>query len=162
MIRAAVAADLPAVMAIWNPLIRDTLVTFTTDLKSLEDMQKMLSDKARDGHPFLVVEQEGNVLGFATYGSFRPGPGYRLTVEHSIILAPSARGRGIGRALLTRVEDHARTAGMHCQIGGVSGDNAEGRAFHRAMGYAEAAVLPEVGHKFGRWCDLVLMQKFLT
>jgi len=162
MMRPAEAADLPALMAIWNPLIRDTLVTFTTDQKSLPDMEKMLSEKSALALPFLVAERQGTVAGFATYGAFRPGPGYRFTAEHSIILGEAAHGCGIGRALLTQLERHAHIHGIHSMIAGVSSGNAQGRAFHLAMGYAETTILPEVGHKFGRWWDLVLMQKFLT
>ena len=83
-------------------------------------------------------------------------------MEHSILLAPDAAGQGLGRALLTAVEDHARGAGAHTLIGGVSAENAAGRAFHARMGYAEAAILRDVGWKFGRYIDLVLMQKFLA
>jgi L-amino acid N-acyltransferase YncA len=72
-----------------------------------------------------------------------------------------ARGRGTGRALLQAVEDHARQGGAHQMIAGVSGENPEGRAFHDRMGYREIATVPEAGFKFGRFMDLVLMQKFL-
>ena len=82
--------------------------------------------------------------------------------EHSILLAPGAQGSGLGRALLTAVEDHARAGGAHCLFAGVSAENDAGRRFHARMGYAEVAVLPDVGWKFGRYIDLVLMQKFLA
>jgi phosphinothricin acetyltransferase len=101
-------------------------------------------------------------VGFASYAQFRGGVGYRHTMEHTIILGPAARGRGLGRALMTAIEDHARAGGTHSLFAGVSAGNPEGRAFHAAMGFAETAVLPQVGYKFGRWLDLVLMQKFLS
>jgi L-amino acid N-acyltransferase len=82
-------------------------------------------------------------------------------MEHTVLLAPDARGRGLGRALMRAVEDHARGAGVHSLFGGVSGANPEGRAFHLALGFAEVAVLREVGWKWGRWLDLHLMQKIL-
>jgi phosphinothricin acetyltransferase len=83
-------------------------------------------------------------------------------MEHTIQLAPEASGRGHGRALMTAVEDHARAGGAHSMFAGVSGENPEGRAFHARLGYVETAILPQVGWKFGRWMDLVLMQKILT
>ena len=78
-----------------------------------------------------------------------------------MILAGDARGQGVGRALMARLEDHARTQGIHVLIAGVSGENEAAIAFHRAIGFTEAARLPEVGRKFGRWMDLVLLHKRL-
>lgn len=162
MIRPATPADIPALLAIWNPLIRDTMITFNAAEKTAEDLSRSLSEKSAAGHAFLVAEQAGQVLGLATYGQFRGGIGYARTMEHTILLAPEGRGRGLGRALLTAIEDHARAGGAHVLFAGVSSGNPEGQAFHAAMGYLVAAILPEVGWKFGRYWDLVLMQKFLS
>ncbi|MDP4032223.1 MAG: N-acetyltransferase family protein [Pseudorhodobacter sp.] len=162
MIRPALPADLPAIMAFWNPLIRNSMVTFNSIEKSLPDMHDMLATRAAAGQALLVAEQAGAVVGFATYSQFRGGIGYAHTVEHTIILAEAARGQGVGRALLTATEDHARAQGAHSIFAGVSGGNPQGRAFHAAMGYRLAATLPEGGTKFGRWWDLWLMQKFLS
>ena len=76
-------------------------------------------------------------------------------------ISPSARGRGLGRALMTRAEAEAKAMGHHSMIAGVAGENAGGAGFHAAIGYREIARLPQVGWKFGRWHDLVLMQKIL-
>ena len=158
IIRRAEAGDVSAILDIWNPLIRDTSVTFTTLEKTA---QGLADDIAARGDAFLVAEAAGQILGFATYGAFRSGPGYAHTAEHSVILAGDARGQGVGRALMARLEDHARTQGIHVLIAGVSGENEAAIAFHRAIGFTEAARLPEVGRKFGRWMDLVLLQKRL-
>jgi phosphinothricin acetyltransferase len=101
------------------------------------------------------------LLGFATYSQFRGGVGYQHTMEHTVVLAPEARGRGAGRALMQRLESHAASSGVHSMIAGVSGANAPGIAFHEAMGYKTVAVVPEVGRKFDQWLDLHLMQKIL-
>ena len=162
MIRPARPADLPAILGFWNPLIRDTLVTFNPVEKTLPDMEAMLAAKTAAGQAFLVAEGAGAVVGFATYGPFRAGPGYAHTVEHTIILAEAARGQGVGRALLRAIEAHARATGAHSIIAGVSGGNPAGRAFHAAMGYSAPIVVPQAGFKFGQWWDLWLMQKFLT
>jgi L-amino acid N-acyltransferase len=162
MIRPAKKSDARQIAAIWNPIIRDTVVTFTDAQKSPEAIVAMLAEKAAAGHAFLVAEIAGRVAGFATFGQFRAGPGYRHTFEHSIILAPAARGRGLGRGLIATVETAAREAGGHGLFGGVSADNPEGLAFHAAVGFSEVARLPEVGFKFGRWLDLVLVHKCLT
>ncbi|WP_444668269.1 GNAT family N-acetyltransferase [Cereibacter changlensis] len=162
MIRPATDRDAAAILAIWNPVIRDTLVTFNSAEKTEAELCTLIAERNAAGHCFLLAEEAGEILGFASYGQFRGGIGYRLTMEHTILLGPAARGRGIGRALMTAVEDHARAAGAHSIFAGVSGGNPEGRAFHAAMGYREVAVLPEVGFKFGRLHDLVLMQKILS
>jgi L-amino acid N-acyltransferase len=162
MIRSATPADIPAILPIWNAVIRDTTITFNPVEKTEADLTELLAQKQKDGQAFLLALHDGQIAGFATYGQFRGGQGYQPTVEHSIILGPTARGQGLGRALLTAVEDHARAGGAHSIFAGVSGDNAAGEAFHAAMGYVTVARLPAVGFKFGRWLDLVLMQKFLT
>jgi L-amino acid N-acyltransferase len=160
MIRPATAADCAAIAAIWNPIIRETAVTFTTAEKTAEGLEAWIAEKAAADLPFLLAV-EGELLGFATYGPFRAGPGYARTMEHTVILGPTARGRGVGRRLMAALEAHAAARGVHSMIAGVSGENLAGRAFHAAIGYAEIAVLPEVGWKFARWMDLVVMQKML-
>ena len=109
----------------------------------------------------MVAEDEGRFLGFVSYLPFRRGVGYARTMEHAILLAPEARGRGAGRALMKAAEDHARAAGVGSLWAGVSGENPDGVAFHRSVGFEEVARLPKVGFKFGRWMDLVLMRKWL-
>lgn len=161
-LRAATPADIPALLDIWNPVIRDTAVTFNSVEKTADDLARMIAEKAAAGYGFLVAEQDGAIKGFASYGPFRAGIGYAHTMEHTIVLGPDARGRGLGRALMTAIEDHARARGAHSIFAGVSAENPEGRQFHLAMGYTEVATLPAVGHKFGRWMDLHLLQKILT
>ncbi|MDF0596672.1 GNAT family N-acetyltransferase [Psychromarinibacter halotolerans] len=161
-IRPATEADAARIAALWNPVIRDTDITFNPVEKSDADVVAILSQRAADGHGFFVAEDGGAVEGFATYFQFRGGRGYARTMEHTVILDPAVRGRGLGRALMEAVEDHARQGGAHSIFAGVSSGNPAGIAFHAALGYREVAVLPEVGWKFGRLLDLHLMQKILT
>jgi len=162
MIRPAQTADAPAIAALLNHWIEHTAVTFNPVPKTEADILAMLAAKQAAGHAFLVaVGPGGALLGQASYGQFRAGAGYATCMEHSISLAPDAAGAGIGRALMTAIEDHARTHGAHQMIAGVSGENATGRAFHDRLGYRLIATVPQAGHKFGRFIDLLLMQKFL-
>lgn len=161
MIRPATEADIPAIMEIWNPIIRDTAITFTDEEKTAPGLAATLAEKQAAGHAFLVAEEGGRVMGLATFGQFRGGRGYRHTYEHTVLLAPQARGRGVGRQLMAAVEQAAAAAGGHMIFAGVSAENPVGIGFHAALGYAEVARLSEVGFKFGRWIDLVLMQKHL-
>ncbi|WP_421701173.1 GNAT family N-acetyltransferase [Aliiroseovarius sp.] len=157
MIRTATPDDAPGIQTLWNLAIRDTLITFNSVEKTLDEVQAAITDH----DAFLVAEDGGQILGYAAFGPFRAGIGYVPTKEHSIMLAPNARGRGVGRALMTRLEDTARTQGVHSLIAGVSGSNPGAEEFHAALGFNKVAVVPEVGFKFDRWHDLVLMQKFL-
>ncbi len=146
MIRAAEARDAGAIAALWNHYIRETLVTFAVAEKSGEEVSATIAARQAAGQAFLVAE-DGALQGFASYAQFRGGAGYARTMEHTVLLSGAARGKGVGRALMARLEDHARAAGVHSLFGGVSGANPEGRAFHLAIGYAEVAVLREVGWK---------------
>ncbi|NCT13225.1 MAG: N-acetyltransferase [Rhodobacterales bacterium] len=157
MIRAAVPADAPGIAAIWNAAIRDTTITFNPTEKPVAEVAALIPGD----DSFLVAAEAGQVIGFARYFQFRGGLGYLHSIEHTIMLAPAAHGRGIGRALMDRLCAHAAAAGKHMLYAGVSGENAAGIAFHTAIGFETMAVLPESGRKFDRWIDLVLMQKRL-
>jgi len=162
LIRPATAADAPGIAAIWNPVIRDTLVTFNPVEKTEGEIAQTIAARIALNQPFLVaVDGAGQVAGFATYFQFRAGLGYARAMEHTILLAPWAWGKGVGRRLMTVLEDHGRKAGISCLIGGVSGSNPAGIAFHAAIGFVETGRLPRTGYKFGRFHDLVLMQKLL-
>jgi L-amino acid N-acyltransferase len=161
LIRPVTPDDFAAVMAFWNPLIRETTVTFSSEEKTPEGLTGMVEGRRAAGHEFFVAEIAGEVLGLATYAQFRGGNGYTHAMEHTIILSPAAQGKGVGRALMRAVEDHARAAGAHVMIAGVSAENDAGVAFHAALGYVETGRMPELGCKFGRWLGLVLMQKSL-
>jgi L-amino acid N-acyltransferase YncA len=161
LIRPFRETDAEAVLAIWNPIIRSTTITFTSEEKTAQGLGQMIAARRSAGQEFFVAEQGGRVLGFATYAQFRAGNGYARAMEHTIILGPEAKGQGLGRGLMTHLEDHARAAGNHTLFAGVSGENAGGVAFHAAIGFTEIARIREVGRKFDRWLDLVLMQKIL-
>ncbi|MBC7740443.1 MAG: N-acetyltransferase [Candidatus Saccharibacteria bacterium] len=159
MIRPATAADAATLADLWNPWITDTAITFAATPKTPDDLALMIATRPA----FFISQAQGtNVQGFATYSQFRSGDGYATCMEHTIIFAPTARNKGLGRALLTAVEAHAAAHGAHQMIAGISAENPAGLAFHAAMGYTEIARLRDAGRKFDRFIDLVLMQKFLT
>ena len=161
LIRPAEAADVPAVTALWNYHIRETLVTFNSAEKTEDEVADYIDDKTREGYTFLVAGPPGAPVGFVTYGQFRGGVGYGRTMEHSILIERAAHGRGLGRALMAAIEYHARARGAHSMFAGVSAENPAGRAFHMAVGYELTATLREVGWKWERGIDLWLMQKIL-
>jgi L-amino acid N-acyltransferase YncA len=157
-IRHARAEDAGAIAAIWNPLIRDTAITFNSVERTAGDVAAMLSARAADGRPWLVAEADGAVLGFAGLTQFRAGVGYAHTMEHTIILAPGATGRGLGGRMMAAIATEARAAGVRSLIGAISAENAPAIAFHARCGFAEVGRIPDAGRKFDRWLDLVLMQ----
>lgn len=161
MIRPATLADCPAIAALWAPVVRETLITFSTHVRTDAEVAQLIGEKALADMPFLVAETAQGLAGFATYGQFRAGPGYAHTMEHTILLSEWARGQGIGRALMTAIEAHAAARGVHSLWAGVSAANPAGVAFHERVGFRPIARLPEVGFKFGRKLDLILMQKTL-
>ena len=157
-VRMAGPGDAGAIAALHNPFIRDTIVTFTDRERNAPEVAALIEG----GQRHWLAELAGRPVGFATFFQFRKGPGYARTFEHTVLLAPEGRGQGGGRALLGAVEAGARAAGGHSLFAGVSAENAAGVAFHAAAGFREVARLPEVGWKFGRYHDLVLMQKVLS
>lgn len=160
IIRPALPADIPAILDLWNPFIRDTMVTFSSEEKTADSLSDMIAARRRAGQEFFLAE-DGALFGIATYAQFRGGNGYAHAMEHTIILSHEAKGKGVGRALMTHLENHARAGGAHTLFAGVSSGNPDGVAFHEKIGFTVVARIPEVGRKFDRWWDLVLMQKIL-
>lgn len=160
-IRAATAQDCLTISTLWNTVIQGTDITFNSIPKTVRMLQDDLEQKARQNHPFLLAMGDDAVLGFATYGRFRASDGYDETVEHTIILARKAQGQGIGRTLMQGLETHAKAAGLHAMIAGLSAGNQPAIDFHTVLGFTKVGHLPEVGKKLGRRLDLVLMQKIL-
>jgi L-amino acid N-acyltransferase len=138
---------------LWNDIIARTNITFTTVPKTPDAVQEMIAIR-----PVLVLS---DATGFATYGPFRAGPGYAATVEHTILLGQTSRGKGMGRHLLEALQDRALQDGVHVMVAGISGANPGAVEFHAKMGFEVVATMPQVGRKSGAWLDLILMQKVL-
>jgi phosphinothricin acetyltransferase len=163
-VRDATDADLPAILDLYNALVPTTTVAWTEELDTLEQRRAWLAAQHQHDFPVLVAEVDGEVVGFGAYGWFRMDgrwPGYDRTVEHSIHVAEPHWGTGVGRALLEALVERAEAAGLHVMVAAVDGDNAGSIAFHERLGFTQVARMPEVGHKFGRWLDLVFLQRNL-
>jgi phosphinothricin acetyltransferase len=160
-IRDATEADLPAILAIFNHAIVHTTAVWTLTPVTLDNRRAWLRDRTAQGFPVLVAEADGDVAGFASYGVFRAFEGFRHTVEHSVYVRENARGHGIGRMLLNALVDHAEAHDIHVMIGAIDAENSASVALHKSSGFVEAGVLRESGRKFGRWLDMLSMQKIL-
>ena len=159
-IRDATEDDLPGILTIYNHVIATSNAVYTETAATLDDRRAWLAARRAGNFPVLVADGAG-IMGFASFGDFRPWPGYALTVEHSVYVDERAHRRGVGTALVGHLVDEAQRRGKHVMIGGVDAANTASIAMHRKLGFTEAGHLREVARKFGRWLDLVLMQRML-
>ena len=163
-IRDETAADLAATLNIYNELITSTTVAWAEQPQTLEERREWFEAQARRGFVSLVAVEGGEVVGMANYGDFRDSlhwPGYRFTAEHSIHVRSDRRRSGVGRMLMDELIARAGRNGIHVLVAGIDADNGDSIRFHERLGFVEVARMPETGQKFGRWLDLVLMQRIL-
>jgi phosphinothricin acetyltransferase len=147
------------ILAILNEAIVNSTALYDYHPRPSESMLGWFEAKAAGGFPVIGIQDDaGELLGFATYGSFRPHPAYKYAVEHSVYVRADQRGKGLGRKLLARVIELAKAQGKHAMIGAIDASNSASIALHESMGFERVGTLPQVGFKFGRWLDLALMQ----
>jgi L-amino acid N-acyltransferase YncA len=164
IIRDATASDLPALTDLYNAWIPSLTTTWTERLDTQEQRAAWLEDQQRGGFPVLVADEDGEVAGYTCYDRFRGGDrleGYRTTAELSIHVRESHWGRGVGRALIEALIERARADGIHVLVAAVDAENEASIRFHERLGFDEVARMPQTGQKFGRWLDLVLMQRII-
>lgn len=164
VIRDATRADLAEITEIYNALLETTTHEWTETLHTVSEREKWLAGQNANGRPAIVATERDEVVGWATYGDFRDSarwPGYRHTVEHSIHVREDWWGRGVGRALIDALVEWATRDGKHVMVAGIDATNVGSIRFHERCGFFEVGRLHEVGEKFGRRLDLVLMQRML-
>jgi L-amino acid N-acyltransferase len=159
IIRHATLDDLPAILDIYNDAVLHSTALWMDHPADLSNRRAWFELRAAQGYPILAAECEGATVGYASFGDFRPQDGFRIAVEHSIYLAPAARGKGLGQALLSALFPLARALGKELMIGAIDSENAASLALHARHGFVEVGRMPAVAEKFGRRLDLVLMQK---
>ena len=161
IVRPAEVADLPAILAIYNDAVVKTTAIWNDAEVDLANRQAWLEGRRKQDYPVLVAEEDGAVVGYGSFGDFRAFDGYRFSVEHSVYVAEGSRRRGVASALIDALAARASELGKRVMIGGVAGDNVASLRLHAKLGFTETGRMPEVGFKFGRWLDLVFMQKRL-
>lgn len=160
-VRRADRADVPAILEIYNEAVVNTTASYDLAPVSLESRLTWFDHKQEAGWPVLVAEQEGRVVGWATYGPYRDKAGYAGTVEHSVYVHAGGRGGGIGRALMAAIIEDARGRALHVMLGVIDAENAASIRFHENFGFVVVGRLSQVGRKFDRWLDTVYMQLML-
>jgi phosphinothricin acetyltransferase len=162
LIRPSTADDVPAIAAAYAWNVQHGTGTFELEVPSEAEMARRREDVLGKGLPWLVAERDGRVLGYAYANQFRPRPAYRFCLEDSIYLAPQAQGQGVGKLLLAELIARCEARGAR-QMLAVIGDSANAGSIgvHRACGFEPGGGLKSAGWKFGRWLDVVLMQRTL-
>ena len=166
IIRDAIEADFEAVTAIYNEVLRNSTAIYRDEPVEIAERVSLWKSRFAQGYPTLVACDaksavcEGDpVAGYASFGDFRTGAGYRFTVEHTVHVHSDWRGRGVGAALMGALIPRAAALGKHVMVGGIDAENTGSLTFHERLGFERVAHFREVGFKFGRYLDLILVQR---
>lgn len=160
VIRTAARGDIAAFTEIYRESVLNGVASYEVDPPSLAEMEARFSAITGKGYPYIVaVAQTGLILGFAYASAFRTRPAYRWLVEDSLYLAPEARGKGIGGALLAELIRRTTALGFRQMVAVIGGAHPASIAVHRAAGFSHAGQMTATGFKHGRWLDTVFMQR---
>ncbi len=160
-VRTAGPGDAEAIRAIYNAAVTGSTATFDLRARTVAEQQAWMA--GHDGaHPALVaVDDDGTVIGFGSLSPYRDRPAYATTVENSVYVATASRSRGVGRALLEALVELATRLGFHTVVARVGGANDASIRLHEACGFELVGTEREIGRKFGRWLDVVVLQRML-
>jgi len=161
-IRDAIESDFDQITAIYNDVLIHSTAIYNDRPASREDRLAWWKARIDQGYPVLVAADGVHIRGFASFGDFRPWPGYRHTVENSVYVDERHHRAGIGRGLMVALIERATALNKHTMVAAIEASNSASIALHASFGFAEVGRMPEVGCKFGRWLDMVLMQKRLS
>ncbi|EPB5649558.1 L-methionine sulfoximine/L-methionine sulfone acetyltransferase [Citrobacter braakii] len=157
-IRFASKEDCAAIAEIYNHAVLHTAAIWNDQTVDAENRISWYQARQLMGYPVLVSEENGVITGYASFGDWRNFDGFRHTVEHSVYVHPVHQGKGLGRALLSRLIEEARACGKHVMVAGIESQNQASLHLHSTLGFKTTAQMPQVGTKFGRWLDLTFMQ----
>jgi phosphinothricin acetyltransferase len=152
-----------AILDILNDAILNSTALYDYRARTLDMMIPWFAAKAHGGFPVIGVESDdGTLMGFGSYGTFRERPAYKYTVEHSVYVSNRFRRQGLGRCLLEALISAAMEQDLHMMVGGIDASNAASIALHEGCGFTACGIVRQAGFKFGRWLDLAFYQKILT
>ena len=151
----------PAILEILNEAIVNSTALYDYRPRAPESMAGWFKAKEAGRFPVIGAVDGNQLLGFASYGTFRAWPAYKYTVEHSVYVHRDHRGKGLGIALMRKLIDAARSQEYHVMVGGIDAANRTSIALHEKLGFTHAGTIRHAGYKFGRWLDLAFYQLLL-
>lgn len=161
-VRRATLEDCPAILAIYNEAVLTTTATYDLEPRTLEHRLAWFDDHVRNDYVVFVAEDAGGqVVGWSALNRHHDRFGYRFTAENSVYVGAAHRGRGVGGLLLAPLIEAAQTRGLHVILAGVDATNTASLRLHEKFGFVRAGRFREVGHKFGRWLDVLYLQRTL-
>ena len=160
-LRAAQESDAQAIAEIYNYEVENSTATFDLVPRSLEEQRDWITTRSGAFSAIVAVDSVAGVIGFAALSTYRDRAGYRTTVENSVYVHRHHQQRGIGKLLLAALLDSARDSGFHTVIARIDSQSTGSLALHRSLGFVEVGVEREIGRKFGRWLDSIIMQRML-
>lgn len=161
LLRDFASSDIPAMTKIYAHYVAHSTVTFDTETPKESDLVAKFSEMVALGHPVIIAEQNGEIVGYAYASFFRPREAYRFTCEDTIYLHPDALGQGLGARLLERLIRDAKAFGFRQMIGIIEASAAPSIRVHEKFGFEILGRFPQLGYKFDRWQDIVHMQRAL-
>jgi phosphinothricin acetyltransferase len=161
IIRNAKRDDLPSILKIVNYEIENTTSVYDYKTRTLQNQIAWFEKKKLKKMPVIIAEKNGYVIGFGTFGIFRPWEGYQFSAEHSIYMNKNFRGKGTGKKIMNKLIQLAKEQNFHIMIAGIDANNTKSIKFHHNFGFKEVGRFDQIGFKFEKWLDLIFMQLFL-
>ncbi len=146
--------DLPAILEIYNQIIRDTKAVWKTQETDLAERKVWFEKLKKDGFPVILAEKQKKIVGFCSLNHFRVGESYFTTAEHTVHVCTNYRNQGIGKELMKQIILKAKQIKLHCIVGGIDSSNQVAHKLHQSLGFQNCGELPEAGKKFGEWLNL--------
>jgi len=162
LVRQANRADLPGVLEIYNDAVLTTTATYDYEPRTLEHREAWFEDHVRQDYAvFVAADTAGRIVGWSALNPYHQRPGYRFTAENSVYVAAAHRGRGLGRRLLAPLLVAGRKRGLHAIIAAIDATNEPSIRLHAAFGFERVGLFRQVGFKFGRWLDVLYLERLL-
>jgi L-amino acid N-acyltransferase len=161
-VRPATYEDLPGILEVYNEAVLNTTATYDYEPRTLEQRQQWFEERQRDNYAvFVALDASQRVAGWSALNPFHARPGYRFTAENSVYVAPPVRGQGLGKLLLAPLIDAAKTRQLHAIIAAIDAENEASIRLHARFGFEKVGHFRQTGFKFGRWLDVVYMERLV-
>ena len=158
VIRVATPADAAAILGIYAPYVTGSCISFETDVPTVKEFTARVENNIKD-YPYLVCETDGGIVGYAYASKHRERAAYKYSADVSVYIASAYQGQGIGKALYTRLFELLRERGIYTAFAGITLPNDKSVGLHKALGFSEVGVYHNVGYKFGKWLDVIWLEK---